>query len=60
MLYPNAPETFLPKWCKGGKNEWELVSSSEDKKLSSQTGHEEGLPSSMPTGESQMTTAPWE
>ena len=25
-----------------------------------QSGHEEGLPSSMPTGESQMTTAPWE
>ena len=30
-LYPNGLETLLPKWYKGGKNEWELVSSSKDK-----------------------------
>jgi len=33
-LYPNVPETLLPKWCKGGKNDWELVSPSEGKKKS--------------------------
>ena len=29
MLYPNAPETLLPKWCRGGKQDQDLVSPSE-------------------------------
>ena len=37
VLYPNAPETLLPKWYKGGKYDWELVSPSEGKKKSDRT-----------------------
>ena len=29
MLYPNAPETLLPKWCRGGNRDQDLVSPSE-------------------------------
>ena len=33
-LYPNAPETSLPQWCKRGKQDWELVWHSKGKKKS--------------------------
>ena len=33
-LYPNAPETLLPKWCKGGKHDQDLVSPTESEKKS--------------------------
>ena len=31
-MYPNAPETWLPKWFKGGKNDQKLVEDPGNKK----------------------------
>ena len=36
-LYPNAPETLLPKWCKGSKHDRELARPSEGKTKSDRT-----------------------
>ena len=33
-LYPNAPETLLPKWCRGGNHDQDLISPSESGKKS--------------------------
>ena len=33
-LYPNAPETLLPKWCRGGNHDQDLTSPSESGKKS--------------------------